>query len=193
MIFNILIEGHIDEAVARKILNFSGHESGVAYGKKGWTYIHKKIAAFDRSCSAQGLLTLVDLMDTRLACPATVVDEWLPSAHINHVFRIVVREIESWVLADRENIASFLNIPVAKLLFDPDAQVDPKQTLINLARGSRTKVIRNSLVPEAGRSASEGPLYTSEIVRFVTEYWDPSSAREHSKSLASCLSKLQNF
>lgn len=190
MILNILVEGYVDEAIARRLIHVSGNEAGVAYGKKGWTYIQQKVAAFNRTCGAQGLLTLVDLMDTKRECPAEVLKEWLPHCDEKHVFRVVVREVESWILADRSGLAGFLNIPPAKLSFDPELEADPKQTLINLARGSRSKAIRDALVPKNGQSASEGPLYSSELIRFVAEKWDPLAAQANSASLAKCLVRL---
>jgi len=190
MILNILVEGYVDEAVAWKLIEEAGHQAGIAYGKKGWTYIQKKVGAFDRTCGVHGLLTLVDLMDTRLECPAAVVKEWLPRCAEKHIFRIVVREIESWILADRAGMADFLNIPLSKLQIDAEAQTDPKQTLINLARGSRTKAIRDALVPQKGLSVSEGPLYSSELIRFVMEKWNPMKAQANSVSLAKCLLRL---
>lgn len=190
MLFNLLVEGYVDEAVASKVLRACGHEPGIAYGKKGWTYIEKKIVAFDRTTGVQGLLTLVDFMDTRKDCPASVVRDWLPQRSLMHVFRIVVREIESWLLADRDALARFLSVAVNKIPINTDAVIDPKQLLINLARTSRSRAIREALVPPPGYSAVEGPLYSTEIVRFVSDSWDPESARSQSDSLNRCMARL---
>lgn len=193
MIVNLLIEGYLDEAIGRKLINAAGHVDGLAFGRKGWTYIEQKIRAFDQSCNFVGLLTLVDFMDTRLECAPSVVNKWLPNRNRNHIFRVVVREIEAWVLADRENCASFLYVPVVKVPLDPEGEDDPKRTSINLARSSRNRSIRDSLVPTIGLSASEGPLYSSELIRFVTEKWDPQEARKNSNSLDRCLVRLSEL
>jgi hypothetical protein len=190
MIVNLLVEGYVDEAIARKLIAHSGHTVGAVYGRKGWTYIQQRVQTFDRACKTQGLLTLVDFMDTKLECPPSVVREWLPHRSDGHIFRVVVREIEAWILADRPGLAAFLNVPISKLPLSPELEHDPKQVVINLARVSRTKSVRNALVPATGMSASEGPLYTAEMARFIAQSWDPAEARMNSSSLDQCLFRL---
>ena len=190
MQLNLLVEGFVDEAVAHRLLRACGHEPGTTFGKKGCNYIQKKAKAFDLACGSTALLTLVDFMDTRLDCPGAVVRAWLPNGHPSHVFRVVVREIESWILADREAIASFLGIPMAKVPSQPELIPDPKLALINLARLSKRPAIRSALVPPLGYASSEGPLYSSEIARFVGEHWSPERARSQAPSLEKCLLRL---
>lgn len=193
MLFNLLVEGYVDEAVAIRLLLHCGHNAGATFGIKGWSYIQQKAAAFDLGCRGQGLLTLVDRMDTREPCPVVVVQTWVPHRNPFHLFRVVVREIESWILADRESVSNFLAIPLAKISMDPEALDDPKRTLINLARGSRKRAIRDALVPVEGASASEGPLYSSEIIRFVAEQWSPERACQHSPGLEKCVARLNEL
>lgn len=193
MIVNVLVEGLLDEAVARRIIEHSGHEFGVAYGKKGWTYIEQRVASFDRSVTDQALLTLFDLMDTGYQCAAEVVASWLPTPRRNSLLRVVVREIESWILADRDAAAQFLNVALQKLPHNPEELADPKQALINIARTSRSKAIREALVPGKGMSSSEGPLYSSELGRFIADTWSPNAAAEFSPSLAKCMLRLKNL
>lgn len=190
---DFLVEGHVDALMAARILEYCEHEPGTAYGKKGWNYIAQKIAAFDKSVGLTGLLTLVDFMDTGARCPSDVVRDWLPNRAQTHVFRLVVREIESWILADRNGIADFLCVPVAKIPFNPDTVLDPKLTLVNLARGSRSKSIKYSLAPRLGQAASEGPLYSTELGRFVAEKWSPDAARLCSDSLDRCIFRLNQI
>lgn len=193
MIVNVLVEGTLDEAVARRLISHTGHEFGIAYGKKGWTYIEKRIAAFNQSVTDQALLTLVDLMDTGYSCPSEVVHQWLPKRHKNSLLRVVVQEIEAWVLADRTSTASFLNVAVQKMPYNPEDLPDPKQALINIARGSRSKSIRSALVPNSQFSSSEGPLYSSELIRFVTSDWSPTDAALSSESLKKCIARLSQL
>lgn len=193
MLVHILVEGFVDEALALRLLQTCQHEAGVTYGKKGWTYIQQKAQAFDKTCVTSGLLTLVDFMDTGAACPPSVVTQWLPHQSHLHVFRVVVREIESWILADRTGIAKFLGVPLAKIPHDPESLSDPKQVLINLARGSRQRAVRDALVPPEGYSSSEGPLYSSEIARFISRTWDAQKARELSGSLDKCIERLMQL
>lgn len=189
-IVNAIVEGTLDEAVAIKIINATGHTAGVCYGKRGSGYIQRKIQSFNQTARSSYYLTLVDFMDTGLPCPPNVVAQWLPRAQPGMLFRVVVRELESWLLADREHFADFLGINIAKLPLNPEQINDPKQLLINLARRSRSGRVRAALVPETESTALVGRLYNSEMTIFVQSIWDIDVARRHAPSLDKCLERL---
>jgi len=190
---NLLVEGEIDEIVARKLVFAVGHQAGVCYGKKGSGYIKNKIRDFNKSAQNICYLALVDFMDTDCICPSEVVSTWLPYKNDLMFFRVVVREIESWIMADRKNIAHFLNVSIEKIPLNPENEDDPKQKLVNIARGSRSSKIISELVPEQNSTAQVGKLYTSEIKRFISDIWDANSARINSPSLDKCLKRLENI
>ena len=190
-IVNLLIEGEIDEIVAQKIIGELGHQIGTSYGKKGSGYIKNKIQDFNKSAQSICYLALVDL--DKYNCPPEVILSWLPHKNNLMIFRVVVREIESWLLADRNNIAKFLNFSVDKIPTNPENENDPKQKLVNIARNSRSSQIRSSLVPEKNSTAQVGKLYTSEMKRFVSEFWDINSARVNSPSLNKCFERLREI
>src|SRR5262249_45959248 len=99
-----------------------------------------------------------------------------------------------WLLADKENLADFLNVSVTKIPTDPEGLKDPKLTLVNLARASRSRSIREALVPAPGSAtAKEGRLYTSEMIRFIQERWDIATARVNSESLNKCCNRLEEM
>jgi hypothetical protein len=190
---NLLVEGEIDEIVAHKLVIGVGHQVGVCYGKKGSPYIKKKIRDFNKSAQNICYLALVDFMDTDCICPSEVVSTWLPYKNDLMFFRVVVREIESWIMADRKNIANFLNVGIEKIPSNPENEDDPKQKLVNIARGSRSSKILSALVPEQNSTAQVGKLYTSEIKRFIADFWDANSARTNSPSLDKCLERLEKI
>ncbi len=190
-VIHMIVEGVLDEAVANRIIVETDHTPGPCYPKKGFTYIKDKIKAFNKSAVSINYLALVDFMDTGLPCPGAVITTWLPHRQPRMLLRVVVKEIESWLLADRENIANFLQIALSKIPDRPEGLEDPKQALINLARTSKSKRIRAALVPEEGSTASEGRLYTSELSQFVNQQWDPANARRNAPSLERCCLRLQ--
>jgi hypothetical protein len=97
-------------------------------------------------------------------------------------------------LMNKENLADFLNVSVAKIPTDPERLNNPKLTLVNLARSSRSKSIREALVPDPGSvTAKEGRLYTSEMIRFIQERWDIAIARGNSESLNRCCNRLEEM
>ena len=190
MHINVLVEGIIDEAVARRLINETGHQPGVCYGKKGVSYIHQKIRGFNKSAASMPILTLVDFMDTGLKCPPEVTSSWLPHRCANMLCRIVVREIESWILADRNNLSTYLRVASNRVPLDPENVDDPKQILVNIARHSSSRTIRESIVPSNNSGANVGPLYNSVFSDFVGSIWKPSEARLTSYSLDRCMTRL---
>ena len=189
-VVNLLVEGQLDEVVARRILDYTGHISGVCYGKNGYGYIKEKIQGFNNASKVVCCFALVDFMDTKLDCPLDVISQWLPHRNPNMIFRVVVRELESWLLADHVNLANYLRINSDSIPSDPEIVFDPKRELINLARRSQSSSIRSSLVPEPNSTAQVGKLYQSEMTKFIQTKWDIASARQRSKSLERCIVRL---
>lgn len=190
-IINTLVEGDLDEAAAIRLVRHSHHVPGVCYGKRGWGYLRNKIRGFNKATKVLHCLTLVDFMDTGLACPPEVVEQWLPHRQPKMLFRIVVRELESWLIADRDNLADFLGVDAGFVPADPEQLEDPKRELINIARYSKRRKIRSAIVPEVGSTAQVGKLYNSEIMRFIETRWDIQIARTNAPSLNRCLLALE--
>lgn len=190
-IIHALVEGNLDEAAAFKIIKATGHTPGTCYGRKGSGYIRSKVQSFNLTAQSIYYLTLIDFMDTRLSCPPEVVTSWLPNRQPKMLFRVVVREMESWLIADRYNLAEFLKVRVDRIPTNPEQIYDPKLELINLARRSISRRIRSDLVPETGSTAQVGKLYESEMKVFINTLWDINAARILAPSLDKCLRKLE--
>lgn len=182
----LLVEGILDEAVGRRIIQEAGGRVSAVYGKRGAGYIENKIAGFNNMAQGMPLLALVDLMDTQIECPVTVVERWIPSRQKQMIFRVVVREIESWLIADSVNLASFLRVARKRIPNNPEGLDDPKRKLINIARGSRSTEIQRLLVPPQDSTATEGIGYTSKLQQFVYNQWDPEAASQRAPSLHRC-------
>jgi hypothetical protein len=105
-------------------------------------------------------------------------------------FRVAVRELEAWLLADAQGIAHFLAVPASAVPIDPDAEEDPTKTLVELARRSRRKTIQRALVPKPGTSTAVGPLYEAKIIEFGQQHWSLERACERSGSLRSTRQRL---
>ena len=192
-VINPLVEGEMDEAVAFKLIDTTGHSPGVCYGKKGCGYIKSKIQGFNLSARYSCYLTLVDIMDTGISCPADVVAQWLPHSEVNMIFRVVVREIESWLMADRHGLADFLGVSLIRIPTSPEQIEDPKRELVNIARRSRKPRIRSAIVPDSTSTAQVGRLYLSELSNFINVRWQPQMARMVAPSLDRCLKRLESL
>ena len=181
---NIVVEDILSDAIARKLLEDSivDFEVGTSYGLKGNSYIKKNIRGFNNASSGIPFLILTDL--DQYECPPELIQEWLPVPQNTFLlFRVVVREIESWLIAHRESFARFAGVSVSKIPINVDEISNPKEFLINLIRKSRKKTLREALVPQVGSTSRIGPDYNSRLVEFVETDWDVYEASQNSLSL----------
>ena len=190
---NLLVEDPLGDVVLRKILEKSSGNfcAGVCYGLRGYNYIKDKISGFNKAARGTPFLVLVDL---EAECPPLQIVEWLPAPrHPNLLFRIAVKETESWLICDRIGLASFFSVSSSLITRNTDEIEDPKQFIINLARRSRRRTIRESIAPKPASTAKVGPDYNGQLALFVNNYWDIDLATQNSESLRHTLNALNNF
>lgn len=187
------VEGVLDEAVLRRLAADAGIHMGVVFGRSGKPHLRDRIAGYNQAARFSPWIVLLDL-DHDFDCAPSLCAEWLPNPTDHMRFRVAVREIESWLLADRAGIAAFLGVPMRMVPSAVDDLDDPKRTLVEIARNSRRRAIREDMVPRPGSGASIGPAYTSRLVEFVQMgkrgRWQPASAAESSPSLSRCIRAL---
>jgi hypothetical protein len=188
---NLAVEDVLSEAVLRKILP-DRYVVGDHCMRGGFGYLKKNIRGFNNASKGMPFLVLTDL-DTG-ECAPTLLKEWLSvPIHHNLLFRVAVREVESWVLADRDRFAKFLGIRKTLVPVNVDAIDDPKKCLINLAMKSHTRNLREDIVPTKGSTAKQGPDYNGRLISFVEEFWNPYEAMDHSPSLERTIRAVENF
>jgi hypothetical protein len=183
------VEGLVDEVVMRRLLLYVGAIPGAIYGRQGKAYLRQHIARYNAAARHSAWAVLIDL-DNDAACAPTLQEKWLASPAPSMCFRIAVRAVEIWLLADRQRFAQFLSIPVSRIPPVLEAVDDPKLLLINLARHSRKRAMREDMVPRQRSGRKVGPAYASRLMEFVedtTTGWRPDVAAEESDSLKRCL------
>ena len=186
------VEGDLDEAVVRRITMHAGLSLGAVHGRGGKQMLLRSIGGYNEAARQSAWFVLVDL-DGDCKCAPPCMQKWLPDPAPQMCFRAVVRSVESWLLADRERIAGWLDVPLAKVPQIPDNLDNPKDELIRLARRSRRRTIREDLVPREGSGRAVGPLYTTRMIEYVEDGnkgWRPDSAANVSDSLARCMKRL---
>jgi hypothetical protein len=186
------VEGISDEGAVRSVLREFGLTVKMVQGKNGKDSLLKRLPAYNKAALHFPWFVLVD-MDSADGCVVEKLSAWLPQPSENMVFRVAVAELEGWLLADREAIANFLGVAESKIPRNPDALGDPKQEIINLARKSRKRDIREGLVPRPKSGTSVGPTYASDIRDFGQRQWRPRVAAEESPSLARCLQRVEQL
>lgn len=176
-------EDELSEVVAQVLALEAGFDTMQSIRKGGFGYLKSNMARFCNLAHTFPVLLLADL--DRKVCPAILVKEWLGrnSAPQNLLFRVVVREIEAWLLADHIAMRSLLGAGAGALPRDPDALPDPKRSLLALAAGA-SRAVRSELVAEDGAVASQGIGYNAMLTQLVRERWSPQRASELSPSLA---------
>ena len=191
---NLAVEDRLSEVVLRRLLNYvSGRYAiGTVYGKTGNGYLRRTINGWNNAARGTPFAVLTDL--DSIVCPKALIDDWLPNQQqSNLLLRVAVREVESWLLADAENLAKFLHIRKYLIPDNPDTLLNPKETLVNLARKSKLSEIRKRLVPEAGSTARQGRDHNGCLSTFIDDSWDIGAARTHSRSLHRTLAKFESF
>jgi len=191
---NLAVEDQLSETILRTLLDFvdRDYHVGTCYGRTGFGYLRKTVRGFNQAAKGTPFLLLTDLDDHD--CPPELIGEWLNvPPHHNLIFRVAVREVEAWLLADPTHLAEFLHISKALMPDDCDSVEDPKRDLVELARRSRSRDIRDRIVPKAGSTAQQGPDYNSCLSTFVTNHWDVDRACEASTSLRRTVERLRSF
>ena len=190
------VEDVLSEAVLRTVLKQIGkvYTIGLLLSGNGKGYLKSKAPGFNRSARGSPFLLLVD-QDREDDCPPTLVANWLngQTCHRNLLFRVAVMEIEAWVMADRVGLSDYLSVALNKIPERVEAVSDPKQFLVNLARSSRRKNIREDLVPRDDSTARVGPNYNGNLIQFVQTQWQLAAARRNAPSLERMCRRLLEF
>jgi hypothetical protein len=137
----------------------------------------------------QIMMVLTDL--DRANCLVEFRDQWLAARPLpaSLVFRIAVREVESWVLADhhamRELVGKKGVLPGA-----PDVLPDPKQTLLGLGK-TAPKSVRDDLIKTIDGQLRPGVGYNARLTHWINTAWSPERAAERSPSLARARIRIQ--
>ena len=190
------MEGSVDEAVVRRLIEQVGGISGPVYGRNGKHHLRQRIANYNQAARQLPWVVLVDL-DHDAECAPPLRSAWLPALSPHMCFRVAVRQVEAWLLADRERVAKFLSVSASRIPHNPESVEHPKHLLVDLARSSRRRDIREDMVPRPGSGRPVGPAYTARLIEFVISQrtgWRPDVAARFSDSLnrsLRCLRRLK--
>lgn len=138
-------------------------------------------------------LCLTDL-DTS-ACAVALIRDWFAfptevgvALPREVTFRVAVREVEAWVLADRHAWARYIGIGAANFAAAPETLRDPKQHLLSTVRRKGRRAVHKEMLPRG--SASIGPRYNEILCNFIASTWLASRAAAHAPSLRRAVDAL---
>lgn len=188
----IATEDELSEAVAQRIASEAGFHIAQSIRRNGQGYLKQKMRSFSEIARRKPVLVLTDL--DRVGCPQALVANWMAGVvpNRNLLLRVVVREIESWVMADEVAMRRLLGRGARGLALDPENLADPKAELLRRARLAPREV-RSDLLPSAGAVASQGLGYNQRLVSVVLTHWDPERAALRSQSLTRARARLREI
>jgi len=185
-------EGIVDEAVVQKLILEAGGCPGTVYSKTGKPFLRRKIQGFNNAARTWPWLVLVDL-DNDAECAPTLCAQWVPVLAVHLCFRVAVREVEAWLMADTDTLGSFLGVSPNRIPADPEQLEDPKTEMVNLARRSRRLAIRKDMVPREGSGRSVGPAYAPRMIEYIQTSWRPEVASGQAESLRRAIASLRRM
>lgn len=133
------------------------------------------------------------IADTDGKCAKELLSEWLPKIPPeNFSLRLAVSEAESWLLADRNAVATYLGIAEKHVSKTPDIEANPKRHMLTLARKSKIRDIRLEVVSQTDAS-KQGNGYNPHLCHFVKTHWSAQRAADNSPSLARAIHRIANL
>jgi len=185
-------EDQLSEEIGLKLAADAGLHVAQKLRQGGNGYLKKRMRSFCEIARQVPVVVLADL--DRQSCPVTMMRSWLwgqrPTPGL--VFRVAVAEVESWILADHRAISSLFNLHDRVIPRDPDALLDPKATLIQLASRA-PRVVREDLVPRANSISTQGLGYNKRLSDLVNTKWDLERAAVRSRSLRRAQAALRKL
>jgi hypothetical protein len=178
----IAVEGYIDAEVARWLLHHVGLNVGYVYVKNGKSALDRSLPGYNNAARFSRWLILRDLDEDANCAPAlrhTLLSDCSPRMRLH----IAVRAVEAWLMADRESLGRFLSIRSTLFPIEPERIVKPKTLLVDLARESRRRAVREAMIPAPKSSVAVGPGYATLLIDYISKHWRPEIAAERSYSL----------
>jgi len=192
VVVSAAVEGIVDEAVVRKLIVQAGGRPGTVYGKSGKPHLRRQIQGYNNAARHSPWIVLVDL-DRDAECAPPLCGQWVPDPAQHLCFRVAVREIEAWLMADAETLASFLSVARSRLAADPERLLEPKTEMVNLARHSRRREIREDMVPRERSGRQVGLAYAARLMEYVETRWRPEVAAQGAESLRRAIACLRQL
>jgi hypothetical protein len=192
---HIATEDALSEAVGLKLIStfLSGFDVGVMLRKNGNGYLKSKIASFCQMARHAPLLLITDLDNAN--CAPSLKASWLRNIipPDDLIFRVAVREVEAWLLADHRTMRRLIGEQARRLPPDPESVLNPKELLLTLVARGAPRDVKRDLLVKRGSVASQGLGYNQRLCHHVNAAWNPQKAAERSDSLARLIRRLNDL
>lgn len=172
------------------------HQLGKAYGGNG--HIRSNMRKYIDLSTREKVVIMTDLDHSQ--CAPSLRSAWLSSNRLadplpdGFVFCIAVREVEAWLLSDRDCFAEFIGISPDRIERDVESTIaDPKEYLLQLARGAHKRDVRSDLLPAPRSGAKVGLSYNNRLSEFARDLWNPAVAAAANRSLQRAIHRIRDL
>jgi hypothetical protein len=187
-------EGICDIRALERIARDSGFDIDRTYNCRGKTKLDKRLPGFLQAGIHAPWLVLRDL-DEDAACAPVFLASRALAVPPQTIFRLAVRSLEAWLMADRKNFATWLGVSATLVDQQPEIIVRPKIAVSNLAARSNKRTIRERMAPRPENGASIGPEYEAALIDFIENHWNfrAAAATQRAPSLTRAVVAIQSL
>lgn len=189
---SVATEGAVDSAPARRVCKEVGLEVVAVHGERGKQRLDRSLDGYNAAARHGSWFVLRDL-DADAGCAPDLRERLLATPSRGMTFRIAVREIESWLIADHSSFSRYFAVSAERVTNDPESIRHPKDYLVGVVRHSRSRRMREDVVPRDRSRARVGPGYASRLIEYIWTAWSPMTASTRSESLRRCLDRLSRI
>ena len=160
----------------------------------GHSSIKQKFGEYCKLAKREQVFILIDL--DRAECPPTLRRQWITESQLreplpnNMNLFIATTEIESWLLADKDNISAFLGVPKKNLPIDSEL-TEPKEHLLKCVSNYGNREAKRELLPS--KDGRVGLGYNAHLRKFVEERWNFDAAAQGNPSLQRAVKRIKSL
>lgn len=146
MSLRVVVEGDTDLPFVRKLANYAGFDVDVEIDANGKDALDEAFPGYNGAARGSPWLVIRDLdHDAPCAAALLTVQGVAPARWM--VYRIAVREIEAWAMADAAGTSSFFGVKQSRVPDDPDDEDHPTRALVDLCGVHESDVFEMQCCP----------------------------------------------
>lgn len=193
----VVVEGQSDVAVVQKMLLSCdiATDPQRIFRCNGKNKLDRNLSNYNRAAMHSPFIVVRDTDNEENGCAAALRERKLPGSRQNPglCFRLAVRSIEAWLLADAEAFAETFSVALAKVPVGVEELAKPEEALINLCRRSRSSHVRAGVVPPRDSTGRVGPEYVTYITKYARSSWRPQVAANSAPSLRRAIAEVKRL
>ena len=127
------------------------------------------------------MLALRDL-DDDAACAPTLVALLLPDKNERMLLRVCVKQVESWLMADKEAYARFCGVPLGHIPDNPETVGNPKALIQSLGESGKAVKLHRHFSKLKRTGVPMWGMLGEWHAQFAEKHWDPVRAADSNRS-----------